>query len=142
MELQIVDYPVRGIGQRFPVVYKRETRELVISVWIGLRMVNHRTDRPEHIVGCSVELKRRYLLLWHKTIVNIPVRVNHDKTPWKEVFLEPMSRSHTVALNALSAFTNIELPKRSDLFIVLDLVGPIKKMERLLQHIERGPASQ
>ena len=36
--------------------------------FLDVRLTNHRTNRPERIVGCWAELRKRHLFFWKHTI--------------------------------------------------------------------------
>lgn len=99
---------------------------------LDLRLINHRTDRPERIIGCWVELRRHHLLLWHRTLAKIPVLTNSPtdwelKYPIKDIHLEPMGKPQDYVINILGDLQGFAMPKRSELVLVFKMVGPVRK---------------
>lgn len=98
--------------------------------------VNHRSDRLERVIGAHVDWRARRLKLWRRTIAR--VRVYIDQAPGREevadIELPPMSKRHEVKLIFDDNVNLAEhgLPAWSELVLALDLVGPIRKVERSL----------
>ncbi len=118
--------PDEGPGMR-PWVYMRFT----------LRLVNHRTDRKERVIGGSVALKRRRLLLWRKTLQEVPLLI--DEVAITDIELPPMSSAIEVDCHASGNVNDSEAwPSRIEAWIVLDMVGPIRRFERRIETFTRS----
>lgn len=124
---------------------------LVPAIYARMRLTftNHRSDRPERIINCRVELKKRHLLLWKRTLLSIPVHLlassPADVGPERELTkdsildlkIEPVSPPVSIDIFANGPSLTNGLPKWSELVLILDIVGPIRRMERTIQRVRR-----
>ena len=136
MDVQMVDHPVGStkIDKFIQVGYDEGNRRLSVSTFFGLRLVNHRTDRIERVIGCSLELRYRRWLVRKRTLRTIPVRVGHDDRDWQEVELPKQSSPTTIPLKSIEWFEDAPPPpRRYKLVLVLDMVGPVRRVERTME---------
>ena len=112
---------------------------------LDLRLVNHRTDRPERIIECWAELRKRRLFLWRRTLAKIPVLTyspnsrNPLDSPIKDIYLEPMGKPKTHVISIAGNFQDIEMPRRSELVLVFRMVGPMRKYIYKLTDVRHNP---
>jgi len=113
----------------------------VIDAKLRLTFINHRTDRRERIIGCSLLLKQRHLIFWKRTIVDIPMRAYEGNInlprPW-DFELAPTSSPFTIEAEAVGqGFVEgqQQIPKRMEMFISFEMVGPIRRLERKLSNV-------
>ena len=106
----------------------------VAKARFSLRLVNHRVDRPEVIIGARLRLKRKRMVFWSQTLSVIPI--NDER--FKYLRLEPQSKPEEIAIDVAGDIPAI-LPKVTYLVLELEMVGPVRRMERkLTNHIERS----
>ncbi|MEX0800725.1 MAG: hypothetical protein WD379_05875 [Dehalococcoidia bacterium] len=115
-----------------------------IFAHFAMRLVNHRPDRKERIVGAKLALKKHWIILWRRTLVEIPV---HQRGQGQllgpiisDIELEPISSPveiQCVAQETLDQSLRERLPKRFEMWLVLDMVGPIRKLQRKILPFER-----
>jgi hypothetical protein len=119
-----------------------------IWMWADLILTNHRSDRREVITQATLHLKKRRFFFWHRTIAQAPVRIHEQpillasKGPLlKNIVLEPMSLPRVITVNAQGPIqVPIEdLPKTMWLYLELKLVGPIRRMNRLIDTVHHNP---
>lgn len=103
-----------------------------------LRFVNHRTDRKERIIGASLALKRRRLLLWRETILVLPVRYcglgsGKDDQPITDIELEPQSAPVVVRVRLGTQIPDDSVyAKKMEMVLELETVGPMRVVRRSL----------
>jgi hypothetical protein len=107
---------------------------------LDLQLINHRVDRPERIIECWAELRRRHLLFWHTTLAKIPVLTSSSnnwqlETPIKDIYLEPMSKPQNYVINIIGDFNNVKIPRHFELVVVFRMVGPIRKYIHKLTNV-------
>ena len=110
----------------------------------ALRLINHRTDRKERIIGVWLAIKKRHWLLWHKTIARVPVcqrlRSPGEPPPIRNVVLEPLSAPTEIqcrTYDILSDDVPERVPPKSELWLILDMVGPVRRVERKVEDLIR-----
>ena len=106
-----------------------------------LRLVNHSTSTPQRIVGCHVNLKRSHCLFWRKTITSALVMTEHPDRPITDILLQPLSSPLEMDVWVHGNTGDIALPHKSWLVLVLDMVGPIRKIERELSRVVHEPTA-
>lgn len=109
-----------------------------------LYLLNNRTDWKERVIGAWIEIKKRRLYFWRKTLARLPIlEVGQGQLhgpPIKDIELEPLSapiETRCVAEQSLDESLRTALPRLSELWLVLDMVGPVRKLERKLQDTHR-----
>ncbi len=119
-----------------------------IYLWGDIVLINHRNDRKERIIGCSLHLKKRHWLFWDKTITFAEVKESVQRggaTPQHKsinnVELPPVSAPLvlTVEANAPIQVPMITLPEKMKLVLEFQMVGPIRRMRHLLSLISHNP---
>jgi len=119
-----------------------------IYLWGDIILLNHRNDRRERIIGCSLHLKKRQWLFWDKTITLAEVKEDVRQggaTPQRKsinnVELPPVSAPIvlTVEANAPIQVPVITLPKKMKLVLEFQMVGPIRRKRHLLSLISHNP---
>ncbi len=115
-------------------------------IWADIVLTNHRTDRKERIIGCSLVVKKRYRILWSKTIAQTEVK----EEDWRgrepkyidlvDVELEPMSGPKVITVRADGWIEEpIEsLPDRMTLMLEFKMVGPTRKYTHKLKEYKMG----
>ena len=106
-----------------------------IFMWADIVLTNHRTDRKERIVGCSLHLKKKHWVLWNKTISQVEVKEEgrYGETPryrpLLDIELEPMSAPKIITAWANGPITEpIEsLPHKMTLVLEFKMVGPMRR---------------
>ena len=110
-----------------------------------LRLINHRTDRPERVIAAQVVLKQRRWWCWHETLFELPLLDDSGETGKPvEVQLQPMSAPLEIDCKALGDIPNLaewSRARRIEEWLVLDMVGPIRRVERCIHTFERRPAN-
>ena len=119
-----------------------------IYLWGDIVLINHRNDRKERIIGCSLHLKKKRWLFWDKTITSAEVkeRIQRGGTSPQyksinNVELPPVSAPQvlTVEANAPIQVAVTTLPKKMSLVLEFQMVGPIRRMRHLLSPISHNP---
>ena len=119
-------------------------RRVGVAAWLDLQFINHRTDRPERIIGCWAELRQNRALFWKRTLGVVPVKVmisptlKHD-TPITDIVLAPMCKPQTHVIQILGDLKGFQMPRKSELVIVFRMVGPIRKCVRRLTTVRHNP---
>ena len=112
-----------------------------IYAFLSLRLINHRTDRAERIIGCWVELRRRKLHFWWTRLVTAEAYVQQpggQRNPLHQL-LEPLGAPVTIPLEVRGTFDKtINVPKMSYLVLVLETVGPVRKLEHVLTTVTKA----
>jgi len=111
---------------------------------LDLQLINHSTDRPERIIGCWAELRKRHLLLWRRTLAKIPIKTQSPtdyklEYPVKDIYLEPMGKPQIHVINIIGSFQDFEMPRRAELVMVLKMVGPMRRYVHKLTDIRHDP---
>ena len=112
----------------------------IIFATIRLRLVNHRTDRKERITGACAALKTRFLWFWRRTIVTVPVTARVGPS-LEDLLLEPQCSPVQLEAWIDGPTGNAKLERTMELWLVLDMVGPIRKLERKLTTVKHQPSS-
>ena len=99
---------------------------------LDLCLINHRADRPERIIECWAELRKRRLLFWRRTLAKIPIKTQSStdyklEYPVKDIYLEPMGKPQTHVINIIGDLEGFKMPRRSELVIVFKMVGPMRE---------------
>lgn len=115
-----------------------------VAAWLDLQLINHRTDRPERIIGCWAELRKNRALFWRKTLAEIPIKVVASPTlkrdmPITDILLEPMCKPQTHVIKILGDLKGFQMPRKSELVIVFRMVGPMRKYVRRLTKVRHAP---
>jgi len=106
---------------------------ITIGTVFDLRLINHRTDRMERIVGYSIELKRRYWLFWSKTIISIK---RDADSPLENLELSPQSAPVVVPIKYYQSHLVAQKPSRVKLLLKLNMVGPMRKYMLTLKRVK------
>ncbi len=126
-------------GSDYVIQYGDPTSKWPPAIYADLRitLTNHRTDRPERIIGCHLELKRKVLFLWSRTILSVLLRNRVGNADKFDIELPAMSSPTSIEVVAFGPglASKESAPKYSDLMLVLQLVGPIRRMERRLTKV-------
>ena len=133
--MEVTLEPLKGLDGRLslqPAIQvessvKRGKPYITIGAVFNLKLINHRTDRSERIVGCSLDLKKRYWLLWNKTIISIPV------PGFSNLELSPLSAPVYIEVKVYRTFHVQQIPHRAKLVLKFKMVGPMRKYERVLK---------
>lgn len=96
-----------------------------------LRLVNHGTSWPLRVIGCSLVLKKPHWGLWSKRLVEVPALNGITAEPI-DLFVPPFSPPTEVDVQADALMNLGELPRWFHVAIVLDTVGPMRRIERRL----------
>ena len=117
-----------------------------IYLWADLEFINHRPDRREFILRATLHLKKKHWLFWHKTLTEAPLRVHEaglePTGPLLEnLAVEPLSAPLTVTVDAKGLITipPSRLPRRMVLCLEFSMIGPIRKMRRVIDTVEHNP---
>ncbi len=51
-----------------------------VSARFVLKLINHRTDRKERVMGVRLALKRRHFVLWRRMLLHVPVQRTEPNT--------------------------------------------------------------
>jgi hypothetical protein len=103
----------------------------------GLRLLNHRTDRAERILGCYLEVKRSFLFFWRRTLLRVPVRgILSEGSQPVSLRLEPLSEPTIRHVMVAETVFGPPLPKRRETYLVLEMVGPIRRLELKMPHVK------
>ena len=118
-----------------------------IHMLFSLRLTNHRTDRKERIIGVDLAFKKRRAWFWHKTLISVPVceRAASGKLrPITNLELEPMSAPLEWQCRVEHTFDREEdrniFPQRFEIWLVMNMVGPVRRMERVVEVMHRRGA--
>jgi hypothetical protein len=114
----------------------------LIAADFALLLLNHRPDRPERLRRAWLEVKRRRWWFWRSTMIRVPVlqRTTQQDLPVGDVLLEPMGSPVEVScrvMGFLDSSLKRTVPRRSELWLVLDMVGPIRKIQRKIDDLVR-----
>ena len=146
-DMEVVIEPTTKPSLGKPTFSVNVLRNTEIYALFTVTFTNHRTDRKERVIECSVELKKRHWFFWRKTIGSVPVSVrastfrhiSRGPTSLDDLALEPQSSPAWVTLNATGTIDTVSLPRCMDLVVILRMVGPIRKIERLLTRVRHTP---
>ena len=129
-----------------PIIYVDVGTDPHIYLWADLMLINHRPDRREFILGAALHLKKKHWLFWYKTLVEAPVRVHsaglESTGPLLEnITIEPMSAPLTVTVDARGTIMlpPEHLPKKMVLCLEFRMIGPIRRMRRIIDKVEHNP---
>lgn len=113
-------------------------------VLFTLRIVNHRTDRLERVIGARLVIKKRRLFFWRKDIAEVQVLHVGDGQlhgpPIADLPIEALSAPVEVRCivdETLDEDIRQRLPTLSEIWLVFDLVGPLRRWERNVQMLFR-----
>ena len=119
-----------------------------IHALFGLQLINHRTDRKERVLAVDLAFKRHRAWLWRKTFLAIPVCYREsggDLRPIENVELEPQSAPVELQCRVEHAVSDGSVrvdmfPNRFEIWLVLRMVGPLRRTERRFQVVDRPRA--
>ena len=140
MEITILALKAASQGQmhREPAIEVKSSIKsgqpyITIGAVCKLVLINHRTDRSERIVGCTLDLKKGYWLLWNKIILSVPVygNGNIDK-PLNNLELKPLSAPIDIEVKVYQTLPIQKIPHRVKLVLKFRMVGPMRRKEKLL----------
>ena len=111
---------------------------------LDLCLINHRTDRPERIIECWAELRKRHLLFWRRTLAKIPIKTQSStdyelEYPVKDIYLKPMGKPQTHVINIIGDLEAFKMPRRAELVMVFKMVGPMRKYIYKLTDVRHDP---
>lgn len=120
-----------------------------IVLHFALRFVNHRSDRKERVIGAHVVFKKKRLWLWKKEILRIPIckrpEPRQEIEPISNIEIEPMSAPLEIQMYAesgpLEPAVRDLFPGRFNAYVVLDMVGPMRRLERFMMDFKRPSAN-
>ncbi len=117
-----------------------------IYLWADLEFINHRPDRREFILRAALHLKKKRWLFWYKTLTEAPLRVHEvglePTGPLLEnLAIEPTTAPITVTVDAKGLITipPSRLPRRMVLCLEFNMIGPIRKMRRIIDTVKHNP---
>lgn len=129
-----------------PILYVYVGADPHIYMWADVMLINHKPDRREFILRANLHLKKKHWIFWYKTLVEAPLRVHEvglDSTgPLLEnLVIEPMSAPKTVTVDAKGSITipPNRLPRRMVLCLEFSMIGPIRRIRRIIDTIEHNP---
>jgi hypothetical protein len=137
MERHIV-VEVTKKGQLF-VMYGKKGKGANVNAKIVVRCINHHHEHRERIIGCRALLKARRLWFWRRTIAEFDVHNDDTGTPITDILLEPMSSPLDLRLDISGAEPDVSLPRWSELVLVFDMVGQMRKVQRQLTRVTHDP---
>jgi hypothetical protein len=142
--MEVIIKPHFGESESYSVSAPTRERPGSVAAWLDLQPINHRTDRPERIIGCWAELRKRRALFWRKTLATIPVIVLNSPTlkrdnPIEDILLPPMDRPQTHTVRIMGNLNGFQMPRKSELVLVFRMVGPIRKYVRKLISVRHDP---
>lgn len=109
------------------------------------RFANHRSDRRERVVEARVEFKKWRLWLWRNTVASVPVYERtvrrSDGPPVDDLPIEPMAAPLEVQWIAEGDLEPSDFPPWFSAVLVLDMMGPIRRLERHVMDYRRPSAS-
>jgi len=100
------------------------------------RFINNSRSQKERIIGAQVALKRRFLFLWRKTIVSVPVRwhLASNRQPFT-LDLEPMQGPVVAELEMTGPTGDPKLYSTMELVLEFQMVGPLRWMRIPLESV-------
>lgn len=115
-----------------------------VHALLNLQLINHRTDRPERIIGCWAELRKKRAKLWKQTLSVIPVEVIGsailgNEVPIRDLLLPAMSSPQNYVIRILGNLKGFEMPRESELVLVFRMVGPMRRYVRILTKVQHDP---
>lgn len=138
-----IDFPDFTVTYKNPDPQGFSWRPMIWGI-VQVRLINHRTDRKERIIGAQVALKRRHWWLWRKTIAVAPGRYRggaKHRQPVSDIELEPQSAPVEFELEFEQSFEDDPpYTKKMDLVLELDTVGPLRIVRRKIGQITHSPA--
>lgn len=122
----------------------RDPNEEVPSWMYGrmnLVLINHRTDRLERVIGAQVLLKRRAFWLWHRTIISTPLRlvVGTSRRAITNIEMKAVSEPYAAEVSFEDSPDAEQFGRRMDVILELQMVGPIRRIERRLASFTNKP---
>ena len=142
--MEVVISPHFEDSETYSITGHLGERRLGVAAWLDLRLINHRTDRPERVIGCWAELRRNRALFWKKTLAKIPITVVASPTlkrdmPINDILLPPMDKPQTHVIRILEDLQGFQMPRKSELVIVFRMIGPMRRYVRRLTKIKLEP---
>lgn len=134
---------IRVIASRYldkPPYYSLTPGHSLTAIF-GLVLVNHSTETKEHIASASLSLKQRRWLIGSKTLFSLPLEIQGypNDHPFEDVEIEPQSKRE-FTFNFHKGIPAIKpFPRRSKLMLVLEMIGPNRKIEYELEEIRHNP---
>lgn len=115
-----------------------------VSAYLDLKLINHSSKRPERIIACWAELRKRRLVFWRRTLSVIPVEMQSPDDwqvdiPISDIYLPPLSAPQTYFIKVVGDFENFEMPRKSELVLILRMVGQIRKHTHKLTVVIHEP---
>ena len=105
---------------------------------LRLQLINH-NDKPERIIGCSAHLRKRHLLLWHRTIAETNVQEMPDDLPFNNLLLEPYASPYNKVIRVSGGGECPRMPHKSELVLIFKMVGQMRRFEYKLQDMIHDP---
>ena len=135
-----------GMISNEPIIYVQVGTNSHIYMWVDLVLTNHSLNHRELILSVTLHLKKKHWIFWHKTLAEAPVRIHEvgiePTGPLLEnLAIEPMAAPKTVTVDAKGDITiqPNRLPKRMALYLEFRMVGPIRKLSRFIDRVDRNP---
>jgi hypothetical protein len=115
-----------------------------VTAIINLTLINHRADRPERIIECWGELRKRRWVFWKTTLAKLSVTTNADidyqlKYPIINLLLEPMGAPHKRPIQLSGKLSGFRMPRWSELVLIFKMVGTMRKKEHRLDTVTYNP---
>ena len=134
LEIIFLDDPSPNLG-----FSSREIFHTLFCARILAKLINHRMDRNELILSCTLHLKRRRWLLWKQSLFSMDLTMLHDQVPLNTVLLgslcDPMKLEITG--EAIVPILNlVPMPNQMDCYLTFKMVGPIRRIERKVRAVK------
>lgn len=113
-----------------------------IRAIFGLVILNHSVERKEYIVSASITLRKRRWLVGSKTLLSLPLEIQGypNDRPFKDIEIEPQSKTEELFFNFCKDIPAIvPFPQRSKLVLVMEMIGPNPRIERVLEVFRHDP---
>ena len=136
----LMDVTVMPRSPSAPFIVQRAEKGITWAQ-VELELVNRNPGRKERIIGFRAMFKKRFLL-WCRSAGMVPVylHMDYDETAASvNIELEPTSPRLNLSLDVHGPTPKPYPSKRAKLFLILDMAGPMRRMERELKPLRFNP---
>jgi hypothetical protein len=112
-----------------------------MSAIFDLTLINHNTKHKQHVLSAHIEL-RKGVGLGKTTLFSKPVEIyaSPENVVLENIDIEPQSASLVLHIGTATRIPVVTpFPRKSTLVLVLEMVGPTRKIEHLLTTFKHDP---
>lgn len=113
-----------------------------ITAIFGLVLLNHSTEQKANIASAHLILRTRKWVIGKTNLFSVPLEIQSHPNdyPLKDIVLEPQSKTEELPISVHGLIPVISsFPRKSELVLVLEMVGPTRRVEHILEKIKHDP---